>query len=236
MKTKLLLLCCFSTLSFSQASIADTEVTYTGVSPDSYGDNPHYETTVTPPAPSEHRHHHNHISFGFGIDDSHFAYSTDAAYTTYEVIHTGHRHHHHRTPLQWIDVSRGEPLPAGAVIGGNQPSAPHNLYICRGEYEDGVHPGKVVAGNCNIGWDGREALLPDYQVLVSNTALQWIPASYGQIPMNAIAGGSEENGTLYICRAYYRGGYHPGKVVGQNCNFGWGGREITMSHYQVLTM
>ncbi len=239
MKTKLLLASCVSSLCFSQISFADTEVTYTGVSPDSYEDSPHYMTSVTPPAPperTERPHHNTHFSFGFGIEDSHAAYSADTPYTTYEVIHSGYHHHHHRTPLQWLDMSNGEPLPPGAVIGGHQPNRPYNLFICRGEYEGGMHPGKLVAGYCHIGWDGEEILLPDYQVLTSHVALQWIPASYGQIPMNAIAGGYEEDGALYICRAHYRGGYHPGKVVGQNCNFSWGGREIVTSHYQVLTM
>jgi hypothetical protein len=138
--------------------------------------------------------------------------------------------------LQWIDMSNGEPLPAGAVIGGNQPSPPFNLYICRAEYENGMHPGKVVAGNCNISWGGEEIILPYYQVLVSRQPLGWISANYGQVPMNAVAGGYQTDGTLYICRAHYHGGDHPGKVVGQSCNFGWGGREMSTRHYQVLVM
>jgi hypothetical protein len=239
MKTKFFaLLSSFVILTLSQQGRADTEAYYTDVSPnDSTG--PHYTTTVTPPAPPvnerEHEHRHSGFSFGFGIDDSHVAYSTDTAYTTVEVV--GHRRHHHRTPLQWIDMVRGQPLPPGAVLGGNQSMPPYNLFVCRGEYQDGVHPGKIVAsGFCNISYDGDEVSLPTYQVLVSNAPLGWVPASYGQIPMNAVAGGYEADSTLYICKARYHGGYQTGKVVGRNCNISWNGREITIPHYQVLTM
>jgi hypothetical protein len=241
MKARMLLLASsVIALSLSQVSYADTEAYYSNVSPgDSNG--PQYTTSVTPPAPPEHEHHHDrdrdrstHFSFGFGIDDSHIAYSTDSAYTAVEVV--GRRYHHHRTPLHWIDMERGQPLPAGAVVGGNQSTPPYTLFVCRGEYHDGVHPGKVVAGYCNISWGGEEVSLPRYQVLISNVPLGWVPASYGQIPMNAVAGGYEMEQTLYICKARYHGGNHTGKVVGQNCNFGWGGREVAVPHYQVLTM
>jgi hypothetical protein len=244
MKTKFfLLLSSFVILGLSQQGRADTEAYYTDVSPsDSAG--PQYITTGTPPAPPEHErvrereheHHRSGFSIGIGIDDSHVAYSTDAAYTTVEVV-PGHRHRYHRTPLQWVDMVRGQPLPPGAVLGGNQPVPPYNLYVCRGEYQDGVHPGKIVAaGFCNISYDGDEVSLPTYQVLVSNVRLGWVPASYGHIPMNAVAGGYEADSTLYICKARYHGGDQTGKVVGQNCNISWNGREITIPHYQVLVM
>jgi hypothetical protein len=44
-------------------------------------------------------------------------------------------------------------------------------YVCRAEYIDGngvshgVHPGKYVAGACNIGWGGREIVISSFTVL-----------------------------------------------------------------------
>ena len=236
MKTKCILLASsVLALGLSQLGYADTEAYYSNVSPGDSNE-PHYTTSVTPPAPPEHEHRHqDRFSFGFGIDDSHIAYSNDTAYTSVEIV-SGHRHHHHRTPLQWVDIMHGQPLPPGAVIGGNQASPPYNLFVCRGEYQDSVYPGKLIAGYCNISAEGEEVALPEYQVLVSHGPLGWVPASYGQIPMNAVAGGYERNDTLYICKARFHGGYHTGKVVGQSCIISWSGREMAIPHYQVLTM
>jgi len=67
-------------------------------------------------------------------------------------------------------------------------------------------------------------------------ALQWrtmVPGS--PIPPNAIVGGNENGQELYICHARYNGGMHPGKVVGENCDFGWGGNEIVTSQFEILS-
>jgi hypothetical protein len=65
----------------------------------------------------------------------------------------------------------------------------------------------------------------------------WVNASNGTIPDGAWMGGREQGGEpLYICRAAYQGGVHPGKVRPglRGCNIGWGGAEITVNSYQVL--
>jgi hypothetical protein len=69
-----------------------------------------------------------------------------------------------RHGLHW-ENSWGE-IPPNAVAGGFEDG--HPLYLCHGSYEDGVHPGKIVAGNCNIGFGGSEIELHDYKVLVWN--------------------------------------------------------------------
>lgn len=138
--------------------------------------------------------------------------------------------------LLWVDVVAGGPMPLGMMRGGYQPERPHEMYVCRGYFRNGVHPGKLQAGSCHIGWGGREILLSHFQVLVPQEVhLTWLPASDGAIPANAIPGGHELGGPLYICQAKYRGGMHPGKVVGEHCNFAWGGREILQSRYWVLS-
>ncbi|MEM7040362.1 MAG: DM9 repeat-containing protein, partial [Bacteroidota bacterium] len=48
-------------------------------------------------------------------------------------------------------------------------------------------------------------------------------------------GGEEPGRKLPVCRAWYNGGWHPGKVVENACNCGHGGREIRARHYQVLS-
>ena len=46
----------------------------------------------------------------------------------------------------------------------------------------------------------------------------------------------EKGAPLYICRAVFEGGVHPGKIRSDfgGCNVGWGGAEHTVSKYQTL--
>ncbi|KAJ2375822.1 hypothetical protein IW150_002335 [Coemansia sp. RSA 2607] len=77
------------------------------------------------------------------------------------------------------------------------------------------------------------------QPMQPNQALQWVSASNAHIPPNPVQGGIEKDGTpLFVARAFYKGGLHPGKA-GQHlenggCNIGWGHKEIAVDNYQVL--
>jgi hypothetical protein len=71
-------------------------------------------------------------------------------------------------------------------------------------------------------------------------AANWVDGAFGSMPPPTVTpnGGYEANGApLFICRAAFRGGWHPGKIrQGFNgCNIGYGGREQTVSNYQVYT-
>ena len=62
----------------------------------------------------------------------------------------------------------------------------------------------------------------------------WVPYE-GTIPENAISGGSENNHRLPVCRCLHMGNWHPGKVVANNCNIGYGGEEIVVkSGYEIM--
>lgn len=136
--------------------------------------------------------------------------------------------------MHWLPMHFGDPLPRHVVRGGSQPYPPARLYVCRGFYNGGVHPGKLFQGHCNIGWGGNEIVLNQYEVLTSRCPLRWISASHGYVPLNAIRTGYQHDGPLYTCRVWYRGGLHPGKVVNGNCNIGWGGQEISIPVYEIL--
>ena len=132
--------------------------------------------------------------------------------------------------VSWVSPVNGA-IPAGAVVAGQEPNgAP--LFACHASYQGGVQPGKVVANNCNIGYGGAEIRVPTYQVAVGSVS--WVNAANGQIPANAVVAGTESNGRpLALCHANFAGGVHAGKVVGSNCNFGYGGKEVLVSQYQV---
>jgi hypothetical protein len=71
----------------------------------------------------------------------------------------------------------------------------------------------------------------------------WTSASGGELPFASIVGGhviTDANPfgeNLYVCRAGYGGGVHPGKLLPSmgGCIIGWGGAEILVSSYEVLT-
>src|SRR5947209_3893833 len=69
------------------------------------------------------------------------------------------------------------------------------------------------------------------------SVLSWTSADKdAAIPESAVQGGHESDGTpIFICRASHQGGVHPGKVVGGRCNFAWGGQEVSVERYELLT-
>jgi hypothetical protein len=143
-----------------------------------------------------------------------------------------HSHHEDNQVFQWIIGMINMAIPDAVVVGNDYGA--NSYYVCQAFYEGGVHPGKVYAGNCNIGYGGYEIVVPNYRILTGR-GYHWVSAKFGQIPIRAVMGGHESNGQpLYVCRAFYHGEKHPGKIVGSNCNFGWGGREIEKPYYEAL--
>lgn len=137
--------------------------------------------------------------------------------------------------LGWFAASNGQILP-GTFVAGSEKGRP--LYLCRANYGNGTHPGKIVGNYCNISWGGWEVFTPNYEVLTAprSVRLVWIAASNGRVPPGAMVGGNEKGQSLYVCRAAYQDGLHPGKVIGRNCNIGWGGREALRPNYEVLVL
>lgn len=130
--------------------------------------------------------------------------------------------------VKWA-ASTGK-MPSGAFFGGAEKG--RKLAVCRAAYKGGTHPGKVVAGKCNIGWGGREIVLRKFEVMTTRgVKLSWAkgPAAKGMV-----IGGKEPGRNLPVCRAAYKGGTHPGKVVSGKCNIGWGGKEIVLKKFEVL--
>lgn len=181
-----------------------------------------------------HERHHKHDSHPVVVSFN-FTQSNPAYPERGEPIYIGRKPHHRHHELQWIPADTGYPLPPEAVVGGREFNRSTPLYICRASYRGGVHPGKVVDGRCNIAWGGQETSFNHYELLMSRARLTWTPASNGYVPHRAIEGGFENGRPLYICQAHYRGGVHPGKIVGSTCNIPWGGREISLPNYYVLT-
>lgn len=229
MKTNFIYLIFSSICIFTFSSFAHADNFY-GPSSAHYGNQPKPNVSVSPDAPESSAHYgNNNPEYQFG--NKNFSFSVKFPD---KKGHFARRHERHDREPVWINMMQGYPVPPGAVIGGYEPHQPLPLYVCRGNYNGGMHPGKLVGGGCNFGWGGNEVRLAQYQVLVSRAPLNWVPSSNGYAPPNVVQGGYENGRPLAVCQTKYNGGMHPGKLVGQTCNIGWGGREVLMPVYNVL--
>lgn len=134
-----------------------------------------------------------------------------------------------RSPVEWVNMQTGRALPANVVIGGDNGDG-RVLHVCRGQHRNGWHTGKLLNGRCNFGWGGAEIVAGQYQVLRGYGVWR---RPFGDLDRAYIGGGSG-NERYRICRAPYRGGVHPGKVVAGRCNIGWGGRELVIDGFEAL--
>ncbi|XP_049534383.1 C3 and PZP-like alpha-2-macroglobulin domain-containing protein 8 isoform X1 [Anopheles darlingi] len=97
----------------------------------------------------------------------------------------------------------------------------------------GVCTGWGAAGSWLIE-PAKEEAAPTASALTGTVAC-WIPVSNGEIPPNAVVGGSDGE-DLYIGRAQHEGALIPGKVVRSHgvCYVAWGGVENPKAEYEVL--
>ncbi|XP_046662124.1 uncharacterized protein LOC124355168 isoform X2 [Homalodisca vitripennis] len=136
--------------------------------------------------------------------------------------------------VAWVP-SEGGVIPPNAVLGGFDNE---NLYVGRAQHEGGVIPGKVLSshGVCYVAWGGAEHGKQDYEVLTGSN-LQWVPSVEGQVPPNAVVGGTSETGeTLFIGRAQHEGSTTIGKIQPSHavCYIPYGGQELGYPEYEVL--
>ena len=74
---------------------------------------------------------------------------------------------------------------------------------------------------------------PEEEIRLPVGQLNWVTFD-GMIPENSVSGGHENGSDLLVCRGYYRGASHPGKLLSNKCNIGWGGLEIELTDFQIL--
>ncbi|KAJ1668711.1 hypothetical protein IW140_001998 [Coemansia sp. RSA 1813] len=116
----------------------------------------------------------------------------------------------------------GGPAPGGAPqgYGAGAPGGRAGGYGPSGS--SGNHGQQNMRGNAN-----------------SSRGFQWVTTKNNQIPPNAVQGGVEKDGKpLFVARAMYKGGLHPGKagehIQGGGCSIGFGHKEVNLNEYQVL--
>lgn len=143
--------------------------------------------------------------------------------------------------VSWLRMTKGQKVPPDAIPGGTELVGENDgvgLHVCRVNHS-GLQPGKLLNGYCLIPYGGKEITFSEYEVATGK-------GSWGRARPNyagALIGGWETERKLIVCRAHYvealasaqiDHGQHPGKVVGGQCNFGFGGRERASSDFEVF--
>ncbi len=135
-------------------------------------------------------------------------------------------------PLSW---SKGA-VPANAVLAAGPNEQP--MHICRLPMVDKIlHPGKLVNGNCYVGYAGKEikGALTAAEVLGSSAPVGWADVKDGKVPAGALSAGVAGDVTMHFCRAKHEGkSFHAGKEWRGNCYYGYGGKEIKTAEFQVM--
>lgn len=150
--------------------------------------------------------------------------------------HAGPRPHR-PAYLDWVNQAGGR-IDRGAARAGREANG-EPLYVCAASFNGGVHPGKLRRGfgGCVVGYGGREYTVGQYSTLVGEGRWQsGVPID--RLDRIGVNGGQEANGSpLYVCRASFNDGAHPGKIGSSTggCNITYGGVEHTMYSFEVLT-
>jgi len=158
--------------------------------------------------------------------------------------------------MYWVTVHGGA-IPSGALVGGRGSNGKPD-YVCRAMYQGALVPGKTQqsVSHCDIPWGGKEHVMHKYEVLVKglDVDIEWVDASDGAIPENAIAGGYTCTCNGHVGDLTYIGRtvgvscpshrsclpssvVFPGKMTPCSGRFYWsyGGKEYPASTYQIAT-
>lgn len=137
--------------------------------------------------------------------------------------------------IGWVPVKDGK-FPANAIVAGGSAAVP--IRICGNRMQDGqVHPGKEHRGNCYIPYGDKELKSPVVAVLAGEGAT-WVAAKAGTpVPAGTVPSGGVAAGVpLHFCRAKLTDGQvHAGKEWRGRCYIGFGGKELQVEAYELLT-
>ncbi|CCQ74212.1 DM9 repeat-containing protein [Magnetospira sp. QH-2] len=135
-------------------------------------------------------------------------------------------------PAQWIAVKNGK-LPTNSVIGGSIPG--RKFAVCRSQFQNGKHIGKVAKGVCSFGWGWKEQkATKDFEVLVAPApSIKWVPAKGSKPPKGSLVGGANDQ---RVCRAKHKEGTYPGKTYKGKCNIPYRGKEVAKAPFDYLVV
>jgi hypothetical protein len=139
----------------------------------------------------------------------------------------------------WVKHEPGTPIPDNAIVAAKQ--GDKALYVCRGQLQDGVHPGATTGGPCLVPQKGKVEKVSEYEIAVGRS-YSWRSGDWEDA---VVAGRQRQASDLYVCKARvasaagqeviavgkaYRTGFHAG-----HCYVGFEDNEVDVtSGFEVL--
>ncbi len=83
--------------------------------------------------------------------------------------------------------------------------------------------------------------LYDSQFTWTEASSKTVNTITGQVPLGSVVGGYNgvlskvKDDRLYVCRGKIKASVHPGKLWMKWCHIGWGGKEVLVDKYEVMT-
>jgi len=103
-----------------------------------------------------------------------------------------------------------------------------------GAYGGQAAPGSLIFSRGFLyPYAGSVQYLANYEYLVNNGRLKWVPSSTGQHIKNVVLYGFMG---VPVGRVHYNGEWQAGKICGPGCIYiASGNKEVRLAHYEVLT-
>jgi len=123
------------------------------------------------------------------------------------------------------------PSPTPTTPAGNQTDGAGTVWVAVAHTQWGNIPGKAIGNNCWFPYGGKEHLSNNFSWL--DVPGHQIVRNSGFAPPNAVAAGNQTDGagTLWAAIAHTPQGNIPGKAIGNNCWYAYGGAEHATNNF-----
>ena len=145
--------------------------------------------------------------------------------------------------LTWVRAAEGR-YPGKAVVGGRD--SEQSVCVGRATIKGHLIPGKIFPPNrcMYVASEGKEIAFDNYEALEFDpprnvdAKLEWTAARDGNAPKDAVTGGTESGGRVFVGRSRHEGQVLCGKVSPhkQHLSVAWKGKEVTFRDYEVLVL
>ncbi len=99
----------------------------------------------------------------------------------------------------------------------------------------GILPGIAIPQDNNTVKDQMKTINNRIKKQSKETSLKWAPVNNNKDTSNWFIAGFRRNNPIYICKAPFKDGIHPGEIYKGKCKITYGGESHLQKVYQVLT-
>jgi len=125
--------------------------------------------------------------------------------------------------------------PCGALAIGHQTDGAGTLWGVIAHTGHGNIPGKAIGNTCWYPYGGAEHTTSDFSWVVKSWKLRHVNTK-SKVPSHCVKGNQHDCGQVILVLAHTSHGTIPGKAIGNNCWYPYGGAEHTTSDFSYLKL